>query len=334
MTMHKKAFIILFGILLLGVLGFLFYLTRLPLRSPVTSLDITQYVRILDKYAFARLQNRSYQSSNITIEKVLTKKPTYTAYLFSFFSDGKKVTGQLNLPIDASATNKKPVIVILRGYVDKEIYATGIGTRPAAEAFAQHGYITIAPDFLGYGGSDQESYDVFEARFEKPATVMNLFASLSTLPQANTKKIGVWGHSNGGQIAISVLEISKEPYPTVLWAPVTMKFPNSFLQFVDDLPDKGEYLKQQLATFHERYLDSDYDIDSHLKDIHGKIQLHQGTKDEAVPLDWSLSFVERMKELTKPITYFQYEGEDHNFGHGQWAVLVQRDLAFFDTELK
>ena len=314
--------------------AFLFYLTRQPLRSPVSSLEITEYHRILDKYSFSRLQSRTYQPTQITLERVITKKPDYTAYLFSFLSDGKRVTGQLNLPTTPNAPGKKPVIVMIRGFVDKDQYKTGVGTRPAAEYFAQHGYITIAPDFLGYGESDQESYDVFESRFEKPVTVLNVLASIPTLQQADPKRIGIWGHSNGGQIAISVLEIGKQAYPTTLWAPVTMKFPNSILQFVDELPDKGAYLKGQLDIFHERYADMDYSIDQYLDDITAPLQLHQGTKDESVPVSWSLAFVEKVKALKKPITYFQYEGEDHNFDRGKWPLVVLRDLAFFEQHLK
>ncbi|MEK7458352.1 MAG: alpha/beta fold hydrolase [Patescibacteria group bacterium] len=322
-----------FGIIIafLACSAFLFYLTRLPLRSPVSSLEVTEYHRILDKYSFSRLQSRTYQPTHIIFERIIAKKPEYTAYLFSFLSDGKRVTGQLNLP---HTPGKKSVIVMIRGFVDKDQYKTGVGTRPAAEYFAQHGYITIAPDFLGYGESDQESSDVFESRFEKPVTVLNLLASIPTLSQVDPKKIGIWGHSNGGQIALSVLEISRKAYPTTLWAPVTMKFPDSILQFVDELPDKGAYLKGQLDIFHERYADIDYSIDQFLGDITAPLQLHQGTKDESVPVSWSLAFVEKLKALKKPVTYFQYEGESHNFDRGQWLLVVQRDLAFFVQQLK
>lgn len=329
--MREKVTIALAIFVFLVSAGFLFYLTRLPLRSPVSSLVVTEYHRILDKYSFSRLQSRTYQPTQITLERVIVKKPEYTAYLFSFLSDGKRVTGQLNLP---HTPGKKPVILMIRGFVDKDEYKTGVGTRPAAEYFAQHGYITIAPDFLGYGESDPESLDVFESRFEKPVTVLNLLASILTLQQADSKKIGIWGHSNGGQIAISVLEISKLPYPTTLWAPVTMKFPDSILQFVDELPDKGEYLRKQLDIFHERYTDVDYSIDQYLENLTAPLQLHQGTKDESVPVSWSLAFVEKVKALKKPVTYFQYQGENHNFGRGQWTMVVQRDLAFFAQQLR
>ena len=59
----------------------------------------------------------------------------------------------------------------IRGYVDKEEYKTGVGTKNAAAVFAKNGYITIAPDFFGVAGSDDELVDTWTARFEKPMLV-------------------------------------------------------------------------------------------------------------------------------------------------------------------
>ncbi len=321
-----------FGLLALGgVVALYVYWLKLPLTLPVGSLDVIEYHRTLDRYTFDRLAKRTFLPSQIKIEKTLTKNAQFTASLFSIMVDGKRVTGQINIPM---GSGKFPVIVMQRGYVDKEIYQTGVGTRKAAEVYAKHGYITIAADFLGYGGSDAESNDVFEARFEKPVTMLTILASLETLPQADVKKVGLWGHSNGGQITLSVLEITGKSYPTVLWAPVTMKFPDSFLQYVDELPDKGAYLKRQLDVFHERYVDEDYSISAHLDDIKVKIQLHQGTADDAVPLEWSNVFVQQMKKLGTEVEYFTYVGEDHNFSKGTWGKVVERDIVFFEKNLK
>lgn len=322
----------IFGLLALGgAVGLYVYWLRLPLTLPVGSLQVIEYHRILDRYTFDRLSARVFVPSQIKIEKTLVKHAAYTSFLFSMMVDGKRVTGQLNIPV---GVGKFPIIVMQRGYVDKEIYQTGIGTRKVAEAFATRGYITIAVDFLGYGGSDAESNDVLEARFEKPVTVLTILASLGTLPQADVSRVGLWGHSNGGQITLSVLEISGRSYPSVLWAPVTMKFPDSFLQYADDLPDKGAYLKKQLNIFHERYVDEDYSIDAHLNKIRAKIQVHQGTADDAVPLEWSNMFVKKMNGLGNMVGYFTYPGEDHNFSKGSWGKVVERDVAFFNANLK
>ncbi len=333
MTVHAQRFLKIVLPLAVACAAFGIWVLYLlsPLTSPVSSLVITEYHRILDRYAFGRLSQKTPIASPIQIGKVLKRDPAFTSYEFTFLSDGATVSGQLNLP---STGQNLPVIVMVRGYVDKEIYYTGLGTRPASEVLARHGYITIAPDFLGYGDSASESADIFVSRFEKPATVVNLLASIPSLKQANPAKIGIWGHSNGGQISLSVLEVTKHPYPTVLWAPVTQSFPDSILQYLDELPDKGAYIKAQLELFHQHYQDSDYDIDEHLKDITAKLQIHQGGADELVDHTQTDTTVATLKNDGISVNYFTYPNENHNFNNGSFTLMTTRDVAFFDSQLK
>ena len=53
-----------------------------------------------------------------------------------------------------------------------------MGTKKIGEYFANNGYITLAPDFLGYGGSDSESENIFESRFQTYTTVVSLIKSI------------------------------------------------------------------------------------------------------------------------------------------------------------
>lgn len=286
--------------------------------------------RRLDTYTFERLAKQSFVASPIEIGALFYERPEFSAYLCSFRTAlGQKVSGVVNIP---KGDGPFPVIVMLRGYVDKEQYRPGLGTRGAADGFARHGFLTIAPDFLGYGSSDPESTDVFETRFEKPLTVLSLLASLSSLPQADTTKIGLWGHSNGGQIAFSVLEITKLPYPTALWAPVSLGFPESVTNFYDELADKGVYLKNQLENeFLWRYKPQDYSITDHWDHIQGEIQIHQGGKDTLVTPSKTEQTVETLKSAGVKVKYYFYPNENHLFSAGSAPEAVAKDAAFFQA---
>jgi len=286
--------------------------------------------RSLSKYEFSALAAREFQGSQITLEKVMTEEEKYTSWLFSFLTDGKKVTGQVNLP---KGMGKKPVAVMLRGYADEEIYFTGLGTRKAAGFLAENGFITLAPDFLGFGGSDVSSSDILEARLEKPVTVLNLLASIKTLPEADSEKLVFWAHSNGGQIALSVLEISKKPIPTTLWAPVTKGFPESVLTFIGELDDKGLKVKKAIDDFTENYEPEKFSIDHYYADITAPLQVHQGTGDQLVAAEWSDGFVKNLEDLGKEVLYWTYKRDDHNLAKN-WDLVIQRDLAFFNENLK
>lgn len=304
---------------------------NIDLVSPLSRLQTQpEKPKTLTKYSFKNLQQRVFLGSQIKLEKIMQKETGYTSYLFSFQSEGKKVTGQANIPF---GKGKFPVIVMLRGYADDEVYFTGLGTRKAAGFFAERGFITLAPDFLGFGGSDEGSSDILENRFERPVTVLDLLSSIKTLKEVDPDKIMIWGHSNGGQIAISVLEITQKPYPTTLWAPVTKGFPESVLTYVGEMDDKGLKVKVAIDGFLQDYDHKQYSVDNYFGDITGPIQLHQGTADPLVPIEWSDTFVNKMESLGKKVTYYKYRGNDHNLAQS-WDLVVARDLEFFRRSLR
>lgn len=300
-----------------------------PRQSASVLSPITQVIdRPLDTYTIDNLSRRSGIPSRIVLDEVEATASAYTAFRFHFMSDGKRVTGLAHVPNGVSERNKVPVIVQFRGYVERDAYTPGTGTRRSAEVFAKNGFISLAPDFLGYGGSDAPSADVFEERFQSYVTALDLLASVGTLAGADASRVGIWGHSNGGQIALTVLAITRMSYPTVLWAPVTRPFPYSILYFTDEAEDKGKALRKKLAEF-ERNYDVDLFTMNHVLDrIAAPIQLHQGTADDAVPAKWNEEFKTDLKRINITIGYFLYPGADHNM-QPVWNTVMARDIGFF-----
>ena len=294
------------------------------LISPLSSLQ-QKKEKPLDKYSFEALREKEYLGSEIKLEKVIKEEDEYTSYLFSFQSEGKKVTGMANIP---KREGKRPLIVMLRGYADDEIYFTGLGTRKAAGVFAENGFVTLAPDFLGFGGSDTSSANILEARFERPLTVLNLLASIKNLSQADPDKIFLWAHSNGGQVALSVLEITQKDVATTLWAPVTKGFPESVLQYMGELDDQGLKVKTAIDNFLLRYDPKKYSIDNYFADIQASIQIHQGLSDPLIDGEDIDEFAKTMAKLGKNVNYYKYPRSNHNLSH-DWDSVVARDLQFF-----
>jgi len=257
----------------------------------------------LRKYSIQNLASYPHQLSEINLERVLEKNADFTSYLFSYRTLGKKMTGQLNVP-NGSADAVYPVILLIRGYVDIEEYTTGMGTAPVAAEYARHGYVTIAPDFLGFGESDS-SGPGWEERFEKPVNVIELIKSLrqhsqlefkKTFFKIDPQKLGIWAHSNGGQITLTSLEALGEPIPTSVWAPVTAPFPYSVLYYSDEMDDGGKGMRSAVSGFESVYNVQEYSLTQHIDRLRGPIQLHQGTLDDAVPQKWSDEFVKKVKE--------------------------------------
>ncbi len=332
---------LIFGIIL-GTLTALIIIFRLPVSDFIHPIvESEKKEKPLEQYTFARLRQTHFSSSYLEIGDAYKTPPdTIIARLFYFTVDGKKVSGLLTLP---EKPGNYPIIIMLRGYVDQEIYTTGIGTKSGAFYFAQNGFIVVSPDFLGYGESDDPSEDVLEARFQTYVTAITLLHSLENLDEAlsdnypgytvDENNIAIWGHSNGGHIALALLEITGGEYPTTLWAPVTQSFPKSVLHYVDDEDENGRILVKKIHAFTKEYNAQDFDPSEYYDWIKAPLQLHQGTEDDAVPVLWSDAFVKTMKSLDKKITYYMYEGDDHNFKQGSWNTVIQRDVVFFNQHL-
>lgn len=316
------------------------------------------------KYTFEALRQWQYHTSPLVLEEEVSDQENFTTHIFSYTTLGKRMTGLASIPKEVSKDT--PVIVMVRGYVPLEVFSSGTGTRNGAAAFADAGFITLAPDFFGYGDSDPEPEDSWQARFEKPITVIELLNSVQEygvpLPnqdQHQTDSLGLWGHSNGGQIALSVLEITKKPYPTTLWAPVTAPFPYSVLFFSDEAEDEGKGMRLWVNQLERDYELAEFSITQYLDSLLGPIQLHHGSADEAALKAWSDEFLQKIEKendrreylleqyqesatesakaddlFLQPIdvTYFEYPGADHNM-QPSWNTVVERDIEFYRRHL-
>jgi len=330
----------------------------------------------LQKYALTELHKYPFQASQIVATELVDETEHYRRFIFTYTTTGKKMSGLLTIPAELPV-DPVPVIVMSRGYIPKAGYTSGDGTRNAAAVYAKEGFITVAPDFLGFGQSDPDREDVLEGRFEKPIQVRELIESIQkngiTIAVVDeneveikpTDKIGLWGHSNGGQITTATTEAFSLPFPSTIWAPVTAPFPYSLLFFSDTDGDEGKDTRKFIALFEETYDVFDFSLTQHVDLLVGPFQLHHGTADGDALKVWSDRFASKVRtenkirqkalddELAKPtsdqtsaptdqtspqakspvdFTYYEYLGADHNL-QPDWNTVVERDVEFFKKHL-
>ncbi len=307
---------------------------RLPKSSsnPIAQIKPTP----LYKYSIENLATTNIPSSKIEVGDLISETNDYSTYKYHMeFSPDlsknlKTVSGIINIP---KGVGPFPVVVMFRGFVDQKTYVMGTGTQPSAKVFAKNGYITIAPDFFGFGESDKESNDIFETRFQTWTTAVTTLKSLSTIEKWDKNNVFIWGHSNGGQIALTTLEITGATYPTVLWAPVTMPFPGSILYFTYEYDDQGKYIVEHLSDFNSIYDSSKFSLTNYIDRIKAPIQLNQGTLDSEIPYFLNDAFIKQLKEATISATYIKYSGNDHNM-RPNWNSVVENNLEFFEKNKK
>lgn len=349
--MNKKVIyflIFLSSIIAFFLLGFWVRGNFIPKKSEEKSLVNKIIPKPLEVYTIESLSNISYPAGKLEYKKSITvednlsdKDRGYTSYIFNLKfqpnperKDEKSTSVLINKPITEDLDTKYPLVVMIRGYVDPSIYSPGIGTKRAAEVFVKNGFITVAPDFLGYAESDINSSNIFESRFQTYTTILSLFNSLTTytIPEWDGQNISIWAHSNGGQIALTTLEITRRNIPTVLWAPVSKPFPYSILYYTDESADRGKLIRRELGNFEDTYDTDKYSLDLFFDKINAPIQLHQGTADDAIPQAWSDDLVKKLKQSEKDIEYFVYPNADHNLQPG-WNTAVMRSLEFYRKNL-
>ena len=310
----------------------------------------------VDSYSIRSLQNYQYRTSPIAIQRLAFKNDVQYAYNVTFTSMGLTVSARLNIPA-IRQQDIKGIVIMLRGHQRPSGYYTGKGTENPAKGYLERGWAVIAPDFFGYGSSSQTPPPSFLHQFYSTINAVELYKSMerpvfqydSGVPQADRislpssfRKIVLWGHSNGGQVALHFLEIIQKPVTTVLWAPVSLPFPES----------AGHYGHGAawVEIFKRDYTAADFSFLNFLDKIapDTRILLHQGDSDRSVPKAWNdaLSRAIQDENIRRGtagsgtsgeasrgqinLRYEVYTGANHNLAPF-WSTVLPRDAAFWEA---
>jgi dipeptidyl aminopeptidase/acylaminoacyl peptidase len=293
------------------------------------------------------MRKAQYPGSDLVIEQTLTNGTNYHQYIASYQSHGLKIYGLLTVPIGQKPANGWPVIIFNHGYIPPEQYRTTERYVAYVAAFAKNGYIVFKPDYRGNGSSEGQP----EGAYYSPAyavDVLNALASLKRYPDANPGKIGMWGHSMGGNITLRDLVVDPTDIKVaVIWGGVVGSYDdlmNNWQRRVRYVPSTRElalrnnYRQSITTTYGTPASNPDFwnaiDPTYFLSDITAPIQLHTGGNDEEVPVDFSQKLYDKLTQLGKTVEYYNYPGGDHNISSPNFEVAMQRSIAFFDKYLK
>ncbi|MDR1931067.1 MAG: alpha/beta hydrolase [Treponema sp.] len=298
-------------------------------------------------FSLKGLQNYPYRASPITIRTLAFKDGLQYAYNVIYSSLGLTVSARLSIPASGGL---KGIVIMLRGHQHPEGYYTGKGTENPARTYLRRGYAVIAPDFLGYGASSPPPEPAELHQFYSTVNAVELYLSLQKpdlrfspeLPQSGRiklpssfNKIVLWGHSNGGQVAIHFLEVLQKPIPTVLWAPVSLAFPDSMAHYQRNAAWAAQFKKERPAA--------DFSLFSYLNRIapDTPILLEQGDQDTAVPKSWNDELFRAVNaENTRReklglgkinLDYRVYKNANHNL-NPYWKTILPGNVRFWDSQ--
>lgn len=289
------------------------------------------------------LRNGDYPGSEITIVRELERGSNYRRYYAYYLSEGLRIYALLTVPNRTPPEGGFPAIVFNHGYIPPNVYRTTERYIAYVDELAKAGYVVFRIDYRGHDQSEGEPTGAY-GNPGYQVDVLNAVASLKQFEQVNPERIGMWGHSMGGYLTLRAMVVSNDIKAGVIWAGVVASYPEMLYNwrrtgsFTPSPSSRGvgwrsgwinEYgTPEQNPAFWDSV-----SANSYLADLSGPLQLHHGTNDEDVPVDFSIRLAEQARAANQIADLYIYDGDNHNISRF-FSTAMRRTIAFFDTYLK
>jgi dipeptidyl aminopeptidase/acylaminoacyl peptidase len=240
-----------------------------------------------------------------------------------------------------------PAIVFNHGYIPPDVYRTTERYIAYVDWLARSGYIVFRIDYRGHDRSEGEATGAY-GNPGYSADVLNAATALQSFPQADPNRIGMWGHSMGGYLTLRSMVISPQIKAGVIWAGVVASYPDLLYRWrrlgsgMTPTPFPAtsgarRWRQEWVELYGSPEENPDFwnsvSANSYLADLSGPLQLHHGTADDSVPLEFSQILYQQLQQAGKTVEYYEYPGDDHNLSNS-FGVAMQRTIEFFDRYLK
>jgi dipeptidyl aminopeptidase/acylaminoacyl peptidase len=320
--------------------------TSLPTETPAPTLTATLIptaTPIPHPLQISAMRAREYPGSDVVIEQTLDPGVNYNRYYVSYLSEGLKIYALMTVPNGEMPATGWPVIIFNHGFIPPDVYVSTERYIAYVDLIARSGYIVFRSDYRGHGNSEGEAGGAY-SRPDYTVDVLNAVATMKRFPQADANRIGMWGHSMGGYITLRSMVITNDIKAGVIWAGVIASYPDLLTRWrrgpgtnPTSTPSPRSWrfsLMQQYGTPEENpEFWNSISANSYLTDISGPLQLHHGTLDEDVPLEFSELLFYEMLGVNQYVEFYKYEGDNHNISN-YFSTAMQRTIEFFDRYVK
>jgi len=316
--------------------------TVIPTETP-TSTPVPTRTPIPYPLDIRGMRLREYPGSDIVIEQELDPGVGYRRYYVSYMSEGLKIYALMTVPNGEKPVTGWPVIIFNHGYIPPDVYVTTERYIAYVDLIARAGYIVFRSDYRGHDRSE----GVARGAYSNPdytIDVLNAVASMKRYPDADSNRIGMWGHSMGGYITLRSMVITKDIKAGVIWAGVVGSYEDLLYNWrrgtgssPDSQPRPGGWRSTLVQTYgspeeNPEFWDS-ISANAFLSDLSGPIQLHHGTADTDVPLEFSETLFYEMLDANQYVELYKYEGDNHNLSN-YFSTAMRRTIEFFDRFVK
>jgi len=290
------------------------------------------------------LRKRNYNSRFGELEKV-SETDNYSSYLTNYDSDGLKINGLLTRPRGKMPEGGWPGIVFVHGYIPPEQYSTLERYESYVDYLARNGFVVFKIDLRGHGASEGCVCGAYYAP-DYVIDTLNAYRALQESDFVNPERIGLWGHSMGGNIVFRSLVIEKEIPAVVVWAGAVYSYEDFQEYGITDNSYRPPAESSENRKRRNRLLEThgEFDPDNSFwkqiiptnylnDDVSGSLQLHHAANDSVVSVNYSRNLIEVLKGSSIDAKLYEYSGGGHNITGGSFSVAMQRTVEFFETRL-
>jgi fermentation-respiration switch protein FrsA (DUF1100 family) len=315
--------------------------TPIPSSTPTITPTPTQTPHPMSIEA---LRRRTFDGSDITIVETLEPGANYYRYYASYESDGLTIYALLTVPYSEAPPTGYPAIVFNHGYIPPEIYRTTERYIAYVDSLASHGYVVFRIDYRGHDRSEGEA----TGAYGDPGyaiDVLNAVSALQRFPQVDPERIGMWGHSMGGYLTLRSMVVSPEIKVGVIWAGVVASYPDLISRWrrgsgptpTPSTSPSRRWRSTWVAQYGSPEENPEFwnsvSANTYLSDLSGPIQLHHGTADDSVPLEFSEILYQQLLDAGQTAEIFTYPDDDHNISN-YFSIAMTHSIEFFDRYLK
>lgn len=276
------------------------------------------------------------QGRDLRLGTVLARTGSYTRYAVSYRADALTITGIMNVP---TGDGPFPVVVLLHGYIDEDVYVTGQGYRREQDSLARNGYVAFHVDYRNHAGSDDDPDNAVDLRLGYARDTIAAVEAVqgSSLPFLDGERIGLIGRSMGGGVAFNALVARPGLVDAaVTYASVSTDAVDNYNRWIRFADGRQQLVRAIDARHGSPQAAPDFwtgvSSRTYFDRITTPVLMHHGVVDDTCPAAWSRATVAALEAAGVDLTYHEYENENH-YMYFACSLSMQRTLAFLREHL-
>jgi uncharacterized protein len=290
------------------------------------------------------LRNREYASELAELSEV-SENSLYTSYLTSYDSDGFRVDGLLTIPQGNAPEGGWPAIVFVHGYIPPTVYRTTVNYESYVDYLARNGFVVFKIDLRGHANSEGIPMGAYYAG-DYIIDTLSAYSALQKADFVNPEKIGLWGHSMGGNVTFRSF-VAKQDIPAlVIWAGAVYSYTDMQKYGIDDNsyrpPTDNSAREEYRRKLREAHGDFDANSEfwkqvaptNYLEGVKGAVQIQHAVDDAVVNIGYSRDLMHILDRTAIPHQLQEYPVGGHNISGSSFTRAMQSTVQFFNQYLQ